>query len=185
MSTDNTATSAPYPYYNIAEHPIVDFRYTTPLVLERTVEALKARSGEDADYVVAAPYIVEYRIDGEEEEWRNVCVPEGLITDLASVPAVARSVIDRVGPHLEASIVHDYLYVAWQDIPSRDARDEDRYFADQLFLAGMIEAGVSWTKRQLIYRSVRTFGASVYRDLNPARYVTGAQHVHTRSSICS
>jgi hypothetical protein len=163
------SSSALYPYYNLAEASIVDFRYITPLVLKRTVEALKARSGEDGDYIVAQPYSVEFRVEGRNE-WNTVTVPAGLITDLASVPRIARSVIDRVGPHLEAAIVHDYLYVAWQDIPGRDARDQDRYFADQLFLAGMVAAGVSWTKRNLIYRAVRTFGSPVYRGLNSARY---------------
>ena len=40
----------------------------------------------------------------------------------------------RVGPHLEASIVHDWLYVAWQLEEGTEATEEWRLFADESFV---------------------------------------------------
>lgn len=143
--------------------------YVDDLVLRRSIAAVKARSGGDADYVVGAPYRVRYRLAGETA-WGSVKVPAGLTTDLSSVPRPVWSLINRVGPHLEASIVHDWLYVAWQDVPGRGARPEDRRFADDLFLALMKEAKVGWLKRQAIYRAVRLFGWAAYRSQDPGRH---------------
>lgn len=143
-----------YPDY--AWRRITAFRFETPLILERGIDAVKARSGEDADYILAGEYQVSYAVDGSP--WQGLAVPAGLATDLASVPPIARVVIDRVGPHLEAAIVHDFLYGAWQQIRGRGARRADRRFADAIFLAGMKEAGVAWWRRQLIYWSVRICG---------------------------
>lgn len=41
--------------------------------------------------------------------------PRGLHTDLASVPKALWWVVGPIGRHLEASIIHDYLYMAWTD----------------------------------------------------------------------
>src|SRR3546814_19139081 len=68
------------------------------LLLRRSIEAVKARSGGDADYVVGAAYRVRYTLFGDTR-WREVVVPAGLTTDLASVPRLvhARSEECRVG----------------------------------------------------------------------------------------
>src|SRR3546814_8946158 len=91
------------------------------LLLRRSIEAVKARSGGDADYVVGAAYRVRYTLFGDTR-WREVVVPAGLTTDLASVPRLVHALINRVGPHLEASIVHAWLYVAWQDLDRKRTR---------------------------------------------------------------
>ena len=72
------------------------------------------RLGEDGDYILQHPFEADYEIDGDE--WRRLTVPRGLITDLTSVPRPLRVFVGRVGPWLEAAIIHDYLYVAWQDV---------------------------------------------------------------------
>lgn len=94
-----------------------------------------------------------------------------MLTDLSSVPRLTRPILDRVGPHLEGSIVHDFLYVAWQDVLGRGARDDDRRFADQLFKVAMEEAGAATTKRWLIYQAVSTFGGGAFKDSDEQRYV--------------
>ncbi len=149
---------------------ITDFEYVTPLWLYRSATAVQFRSGKaDADYVVARPYTVHFKLDGDE---RVITVPQGMLTDLASVPAAARSLVGRVGPHLEASIVHDFLYIAWQDLPGVEARKDDRDFADELMRVAMIKAKVGWFKRTLIHSAVRLAGWFVYRGANPEpRYV--------------
>ncbi len=125
---------------------------------------------EDADYIVGADYKVEFLLD---EEPTSITVPKGMLTDLASVPSVARSIVGRVGPHLEASIVHDFLYIAWQDLADHGARKADRRFADELFRVAMEEAKVCCLKKLLILLAVKLIGWFVYKKPNPPpRYVS-------------
>jgi hypothetical protein len=156
------------PYPDEPWSAIADFVYATPLYLYRAIEAVQRREGDDADYIVARPYTVRFKLDGSE---REITVPRGMVTDLASVPRIAWSIVNRVGPHLEASIMHDFLYIAWQSLPGRDARDADREFADKLLRVAMEEAGVGALKKALIYNTVRTFGGGTYRRRDPVRYV--------------
>ncbi len=150
------------PYPDKGWTQISKFEYATPLHLYRKIEAVQIREGEDADYIVWRDYTVRFKLDNEDEP-REITVPRGMLTDLASVPRVARSVVGRVGPHLEASIVHDFLYIAWQDLEGRGPRDEDREFADELMRVALEEAGVSGWQRFLIYRAVSWFGGGAYR----------------------
>ena len=140
---------------------IVAFVYITPLVLVRHPRSLKSVVGRDPHYVVGARYAVHYQLRGDQG-WRMVVVPEGLLTDLASVPAIARGYVGRVGRHLEAAVVHDYLYGAWQNIKGGEPLECHRAFADRLFLAGMRAAGVSRFKSWSIYKAVSLFGRKAY-----------------------
>ncbi len=158
------------PYPDTGWTQISEFEYATPLHLYRAIEAVQRREGEDADYIVSRDYTIRFKLDNEDEH-RKITVPRGMLTDLSSVPSVARSVIGRVGPHLEASIVHDFLYIAWQDVDGRGPRDEDREFADKLMRVAMEEAGVRGWKRFLIYNVVRSFGSGGYRREDELRYV--------------
>ena len=88
-------------------------------------------------------------------------VHEGMFTDLSSVPRIARGIVGRVGPHLEASIVHDWLYVAWQ-VEEIKPTDEMRQFADDVFRAGMQKAKVGALKRWAIYQAVRLGGRGTF-----------------------
>ena len=135
-----------------------DFSYLTPLSLIRPPAALLTRMGEDGDYIVQHDYDVALRIDGES---RTITVPRGLITDLTSVPWVFRWFVGRVGPWLEAAIVHDWLYVAWQVI-DRSPTGRDRMFADQVMLEAMRAAGIGPLRRAAIYVAVRWFGGRAF-----------------------
>ncbi len=156
----------PYPETPWSE--ITGFAYGTPLHLCRCIEAVQGREGEDGDYIVSKPYTVRFKLG---DDHREITVPQGMVTDLASVPWAARFIIGRVGPHLEASILHDFLYIAWQDLGQRGARDADRKFADELMRVAMGEAKVSAFRRCLIYVVVRAFGGCAYRRQGPKRYV--------------
>jgi hypothetical protein len=153
---------------------VANLTYETDLVLLRLKDAVKLRTGEDASYIVGADYTVSVEVDGEVF---GITVPRGLLTDLTSVPAPLRSIAGRVGPWLEAAIVHDYLYIAWQDVPGRGARDRDREFADLVMLRAMEAAEVGRVKRQLIYLAVRLFGGRVFRRPNAERYATLPDHL--------
>lgn len=143
--------------------------YRTGLMLLRLKDAVPLRKGADADYIVGADYAITYRLNGQEE--RTVTVPRGMLTDLVSVPPVFRSWVGRVGPHLEAAIVHDYLYIAWQDADGGVPRRQDRRFADQLFLKAMRAAKVSRVASWTIYGAVRLFGGFAFRRREKERYV--------------
>lgn len=126
---------------------ITDFNYETRLVLARESKALENAARAKVSYIVDEDYTVSFRVDGVR---RSVTVPRGMLTDLASVPAAARSIIGRVGPHLEASIVHDYLYVAWQLFDGREPRKVDYRFANEVMYAGMRKADCSWLQRTAV-----------------------------------
>lgn len=146
-----------------------DVQFDTDLVLVRLKDTVRMREAEDADYVVGADYTVRLTVDGVG--W-GIAVPRGLITDLTSVPAPLRIIASRVGPWLEAAIVHDYLYIAWQDVPGLRPRARDRAFADLVMLRAMEAAHVGVVKRRLIYFAVRAFGGRAFRRQSDERYVT-------------
>ena len=160
----------PYPDKEWSE--ISDFDYETPMVLRREAEAVPKRGDKekDAEYILGEEYRVTFKLDGDAREIR---VPRGMLTDLSSAPTFASLAgIGRVGPHLEASIVHDYLYIAWQYLePKGAARSEDRRFADKLFRVAMKQAEVLSVRREIIYRAVRWFGGGVYEREDPGSFV--------------
>jgi hypothetical protein len=148
---------------------VTALKYDSALVLARLRDAPKMRNGEDADYLTFRPYSVTWK--SESGDWRQITVPEGFITDLTSVPRPLRWIAGRVGPWLEAAIVHDYLYVAWQDVPGKSPLREDRRFADDIMLAAMREAEVHPWMAWAIHRAVSLFGGRTYAGRNPERYV--------------
>lgn len=149
----------------VKEVAVRGFEYKTPLHLTRDIEAVKRRKGEDANYVVSQPYGAVAIIErGGEEKRFDIRIPKGLLTDLSSVPPWGRWLVSRVGPHLEASIVHDWLYVAWQHekIEKSDLTEEMRGFADDVFRAAMRTAKVRSWRAWLIYEAVHRGGRKAF-----------------------
>jgi len=120
---------------------ISDFEYKTDLVLRRAVNAVPMTGNREADYIVDEPYTVRFKVDGNDH---SITVPSGMLTDLASVPWGFRVIIGRVGSHLEAAIVHDYLFIAWCDLGLEPTRDMWHY-SNRVMVAGLKAADVpSW-----------------------------------------
>lgn len=141
---------------------VSNFQFLSELSLVRYPTKVEQRGDREGEYVLAKPYHCSYLVDGEK---RTLTVPAGMMTDLASVPRIGRFFVGRVGPHLEASIVHDYLFVAWQLLDRPKARKADFHFSNKVMMAGMKAGGVSWLKRQIIYAAVASFvGWQVYLD---------------------
>ena len=111
----------------------------------------------EKQYIVAKDYTISFVLG---EERYSITVPRGMLTDLASVPQIFRFIAGRVGPHLEACVVHDYLYVAWK-INDISPTDDMRRFADQLMLEAMYAAGMN-CKARLIYWATRCFGRCIF-----------------------
>jgi hypothetical protein len=79
---------------------------------------------------------------------RVICVPEGFVTNFASVPAAARAFISGHGKDRWAATVHDYLY----------SQKYARHEADAIFLEALEVSKVGWLKRHAMYRAVRLAG---------------------------
>ena len=119
------------PYPHRKWNRIWRFSYESDLHLLRLRRGLPGTRRE-AQYIVAKPYLVSFKLDDEGVR-RNITVPKGMLTDLASVPRPLRWYAGRVGPHLEAAVVHDFLYVAWQDLGMLPTGSMRR-FADRIML---------------------------------------------------
>ena len=78
------------------------------------------------------------------------------------MPKLLWSIVGPIGSHLEISILHDYLYMAWTDFRPK-ARRDDWDFADEVFRAGLRASRVH--KRRLIYLAVHSIftGWPVFR----------------------
>ncbi|MDQ3515271.1 MAG: DUF1353 domain-containing protein [Gemmatimonadota bacterium] len=83
-----------------------------------------------------------------------VTVPAGFVTDFASVPRMLWRLFPPAGVYNRAAVVHDFLYRTGLT---------SRAVADALFLDAMIEIGVPWLVRWLMYIGVRIGGRSSYR----------------------
>ena len=138
----------PFPDFDGVE--INCFEYIEPLIVGR--HPSEVRPG--AIWEVSEDYTVAYRLNGAPA---TLVVPKGTPTDFSTVPALLRPIVARVGAHLEASIVHDYLYDAWADFRP-EPLERDRLFADKVFRAALIAARVPLWRRTLMYLAVRWFG---------------------------
>jgi len=156
--------SIPDPYPGAFDR-VTDFHYQSRLELAREPDVLTMRRQAAVSYIVDADYTVSYRVDGDE---RTLTVPRGMLTDLSSAPWGTRNIVSQVGPHLEASIVHDFLYIAWQLIPGREARMNDFRFANAVLFAGLDRADVSPVSRAAIRLGLSLPGVSwkVYAERN-------------------
>lgn len=92
----------------------------------------------------------------------SVFVPEGFVTDFASVPRIFWPIFPPAGRYCEAAVIHDYLCASGTC---------SRFLADSLFRECMCQLGVPLWKRWLMYYGVRTYAVcrSIYRFLTPWR----------------
>ena len=158
----------PYPKKPVE---VVSYEYLTPLLLVRGLNAPKTRKGRDAKYILAADFTISYRT--ADDKLHFVTAPAGMVTDLTSSPV--HSVVAPTGPWLEAAIIHDYLYVAWEAVQYHEPTKQDRAFADDILLAGCKAAGVGWFKRNAIYTAVRAGGWKPFYSKDGVSFLTAKQ----------
>jgi hypothetical protein len=100
-------------------------------------------------------------VDGGEITWtpnsgqqyKSVVVPEGFVTDLASIPRVFWQIIRPEGRHAYAAVVHDYLY--WTQTRTRAE-------ADMIFKIALQDSKVSSETVEALHLAVRRFGKSAW-----------------------
>ena len=96
-----------------------------------------------------------------------VKVPEGFVTDLASIPQLFWQWIPPMGPYGYAAIVHDFLY--WEQYT-------DRSSADKIFYLGMNDLKVSKFKSIPIYNAVKIAGGIAWQR-NKSKRENGERRV--------
>jgi hypothetical protein len=84
-------------------------------------------------------------------------VPEGFITDLASIPRALRAVLNINGKSRKAAVLHDFLYCS-QLLPRSDA--------DKLFYDALVCEGMSKTMAHIYWSGVRVGGWMHYRKIS-------------------
>ncbi|WP_119165788.1 DUF1353 domain-containing protein [Algihabitans albus] len=145
---------------------IENFEYSSHLRIGRKNKKIVRYRESEVSYVVLRDYSVTFTVDGRRQ---RLTVPAGMMTDLASVPAFARPAIGRVGPHLEASIVHDFLFVAWQLLPTGVARPSDWRFANEVMYAALRQTAMAAWKQWAVRRALNGFSWRVFREAEPDR----------------
>lgn len=90
-------------------------------------------------------------------KWNRIQVEKGFITDFASIPRIAQSIVGGPadGKYRKIAVVHDKLY--------RTKGLCTRKQADDVLLEGMKFSGCSWWQRTVIYSAVRVGGMSSYK----------------------
>ena len=122
--------------------PVVsDFRYLESLHVERRVV------GNGKLFWVSRDYTVEFLLDGVATPYT---VPAGTPTDFASIPSAAQGIVQVLGPHIEAAVVHDKMCIDRGPWSSRTAAD--------IFNEAMKAADVAAWRRTIMYRAVLWFG---------------------------
>lgn len=91
-----------------------------------------------------------YYFDEKHKDY-GVRVPEGFVTDFATVPRAIWSIIPPIGKYTKAAVLHDYLYENPHLVKNKKE-------ADKIFLHAMEILGVEKWKRTIMYWSVRAFG---------------------------
>lgn len=129
---------------------ITEFQFQTDLVLRRL------REGSGKLFYVDADFAVTFKLNGSD---MAVVVPKGMDTDLASIPEIVPAWMARkLDTHLEASVVHDWLYTRAGQL----AFPHGRRVADDVFKAAMDASGVNPMTRDLMYTAVRIGGGPIY-----------------------
>jgi len=132
-----------------------------PLIIQydrRASDVLKAnyfRVMKSFRYYLPASFIGNEWTEYQSNRW--VFVPAGMLTDLASIPAVFRGVFDTTGPYMQAAVVHDqlceYLSVTKDGAPESITRPE----ADLILRAAMLDLQVPKSQVNIIYNAVAAY----------------------------
>ena len=148
---------------------ITEVKYCDPLILVRC--KVRSQNWNGKEFIVGRAYKLEYKwkdATGHVHGDRPIVVPCGMVTDLASIPWPLRLFTSKVARHIEASVIHDYLYGSQLEF-GRGNNKSDRKFADELYKRLMEKAGVGPVIRRGMYMGVRVGACSSFKNRN--RYV--------------
>lgn len=86
-----------------------------------------------------------------------IVVPEGFMTDLASVPRIPAAYLLFGDRGQKAAVIHDWLY---------STRAYERRVCDNIFLEALALSGYNWFTRNMMYLGVRAGGGWAWKDEN-------------------
>jgi len=110
------------------------------------------------EWIVLRDLVWRLHVDGAQigvpdPQLREITVPRGFITDLASIPPPFRNLLDINGPSRRPAVLHDWLYCS---------QPCSRAEADRLFRFALATEGVGPFARQTYYCGVRLGGWRYY-----------------------
>lgn len=122
------------------------------------------RTHGDVEFTVAVTFT--YTTDLVSPPYNTITVREGFKTDLASVPRLAKAVVDNDDVDiLYPAIIHDLLY-------RTQPRHYTRLVCDKVLVEGMENFNSSYFRRAIVYRAVRLGGwVSWYHNANKLTHV--------------
>ncbi len=91
---------------------------------------------------------------------RVISVPEGFITDFASIPKIFWSILSPIDEYAKAAVLHDFMYAA---------APYNRLRCEEIFLEAMTVLKVPEWKKKCIYRAVYLFGWRRWNELRKAK----------------
>ena len=160
----NARVIDPSPYPPKGWRKITDVRFDSELHLRRLT--CRPPKNPNAQAVLSSPFSISYSLDGGS--MTGLTVPTDFITDGTSYAGFVGTT--RWGPELEASVVHDYLYVVWYYLKGKDQRKpKKRYrkFADDLFLELLLTSGSKSADAKRMHWWCRTLGWVAFVEQNP------------------
>lgn len=116
---------------------------------------------EAPTYRLQKTWVSVFKFDGK---LTRIEIEKGYTYDGATVPRLARWLIERDGVHRESALLHDFLYENEGHI---DLGDDDFFYnrkdADQIFRECLKAQGLASWKVFLMYNAVRGFGWTMRR----------------------
>jgi hypothetical protein len=109
---------------------------------------LDVRDIDDHKWLLLAPFVVDV-------EGAAIVVPEGFVTDFASVPRLPITYMLFANIGHRGAVVHDYLY-STGEVP--------REYADLIFKELLLAEGVGEFRANAMYLGVRAAGGMYYND---------------------
>jgi hypothetical protein len=85
-----------------------------------------------------------------------IIVPEGFITDFASIPRVFWPILSPLDEYAKAAVLHDFMYVM---------APYERLRCEEIFLEAMTVLKVPEWKKMAVYRAVYLFGWKRWNQL--------------------
>jgi len=100
---------------------------------------------------------MQFSVNTSGNRWAQFNIPEGFMTDFASIPRIFRWYLDPVGaPHQVAAVAHDYLYATSKEL--------SKLGADMVLRDAALAAGTPKFKAAVLYYAVRIGGRSAWKS---------------------
>ena len=126
---------------------------------------LDAREIAEKVFELINPLYCNIIIDGENYE---CIIPEGFLTDYASVPRVPFAYMLFGGKYNRTGTLHDGLYGNWHKIKiiHSSLRSEviiTKELSDKILYQSLLDEGASKFTAYMMYQGVNVFGAQFYK----------------------